>query len=279
MSPAPDHRQLALQAELLSALPDDLWIRYEVDPGHLNRVATTPGRAAATLSHHAWRGARWLSGWAADPADPRDVAEAVSLVVELAGRAHEAGEAPTGVTVPRGGLGLLPAHLVPRDPDEWDAWCTQQAPPPQTTPYGDAARVTDLEAADPRIADLLRIASPTASLEAGDPRVVRWAGIEDPEQGLPGTGGLAAVLAVTRSRAGSDHLNDVATHPDRRGRRLARLLCAEVTAQSLAGGAAAVSLGMYAENDAARSVYASLGFRWLRGSTSGSLASAGGHHP
>lgn len=271
MSPAPDERQRALHDELQAALPGDLWIRFDVDPGHLQHVATDPGRAVAVVSHHAWRGARWVSGFAADPLDASHVASAVDLMVGLADSGQAGGEPVTGVTVPRGGLALLPQRLMPRAHDEWDAWCTLVPPPAQTTPYGADARVVDLAADDPRIAALLEEASPTASIPAGDPRVVRWAGIEDPEGGLATTGGLATVLAVTRQRSGSHHLNSVATHPERRGRRLARLLCAEVTAQALAAGVPAVSLGMYADNDAARSVYASLGFRWLRGSSSGAL--------
>ena len=278
MSPAPDDRQRALHAELEEALPGDLWIRFDVDPGHLHHIATDPGRAAAVVSHHAWRGARWVSGYAADPHDAGHVASAVALLTELADAGASIGEPVTGVTVPRGGLALLPAALQPREHDEWDAWCTLVPPPPQTTPYGDAATVVDLDAVDPRIGALLEVSSPTASIPAGDPRVVRWAGIEDPEGGLAGTGGLAAVLAVTRQRSGSHHLNSVATHPERRGTRLARLLGAQVTAESLAAGVPAVSLGMYADNDAARSVYASLGFRWLRGSTSGPLAEAASDH-
>jgi ribosomal protein S18 acetylase RimI-like enzyme len=272
VSPAPDERQTALHATLMAALPDDLWIRYDVDPGHLQRVATDTGRAVALVSHHAWRGARWVSGFAADPRDPGHVAAAVDLLVALADAGAAAGEPVTGVTLPRGGLDLLPSRLQPVDHDEWDGWCTLVAPRPQSTPYGDAAVVRTLEADDPRIGALLQASSPTASIPAGDPRVERWAGIEDPEGGLQDTGGLAAVLAVTRQRSGSHHLNSVATHPSRRGRRLARLLCAVVTEESLASGVPAVSLGMYADNDAARSVYAALGFTWLRGSTSGALA-------
>ena len=96
-------------------------------------------------------------------------------------------------------------------------------------------------------------------------------GIEDPEAGLADTGGLAAVLAVTRPRSGAAHLNDVATHPHRRGRGLARLLCGQVTVDALRDGRPAVTLGMYADNDAARRVYSGLGFTCARGQTSGPL--------
>ncbi len=275
MSPAPDDRQSALHASLLEALPGDLWIRFDVDPGSLEDAATDPGRAVAFVSHHSWRDVRWVTAFAADPLDPAHAGSAVRLLVALVDQAQARDQPVRGVTVPRGGAEHLPAGLVLADVDEWDAWCTQVAPPMQSTPYGDAAVVTTLEGDDERIGALLAVSSPTASIRPGDPRVVRWAAIEDPEHGLPDTGGLAALVAVTRQRSGSHHLNSVATHPDRRGRRLARLLCAEVTAEALAAGVPAVSLGMYAENDAARSLYASLGFTWLRGSTSGALVAPG----
>ena len=76
---------------------------------------------------------------------------------------------------------------------------------------------------------------------------------------------------MTRPRSGADHLNDVATHPDRRGRGLARLLCGQVTVDSLRAGRPAVALGMYADNDAARTVYSALDFTCVRGQTSGPL--------
>ena len=167
-----------------------------------------------------------MSGFAADPRDPAHVGAAVDLLVALSDAGASAGEPVTGVTVPRGGLTLLPSRLQPVDHDEWDGWCTLFAPAAAVHAVRRGRAVRTLDADDPRIGALLQASSPTASIPAGDPRVVRWAGIEDPECGLDDTGGLAAVLAVTRQRSGSHHLNSVATHPARRGRRLARLLCA-----------------------------------------------------
>lgn len=280
MAAAPDDRQRALAAELASALPGDPFVVHDLDAGSLERIATRPGQAVAALSVHSWRGVRWLTGLAADPASADDVAAAVRLVVAVAGEAAAAGEAVTGVTVPRGGRDLLPDALRPPDVEEWDYWFTLDEPPTDgwTTTYAVQPAVTDVPGDDPRLAALLAVASPHAPIRPGDPRVGRWAVIEDPEGGLPGTGGLAAMLAVTHMRSGSAHLNDVATHPDRRGRRLARLLCGQVTVDALREGRPAVTLGMYADNDAARAVYTGLGFTCLRGNTSGSLAPAPATH-
>lgn len=273
MAPVPDEHQLDLHARLLAALHDDPFVLLDVDAGALERIATVPGEAVAWLSSHPSRGVRWVTGLAADPASAADVASAVRLVVQLATQARDAGHRPAGVTVSRGGRGLLPADLQAPEAWEWDFWVTRDEPAPEamTSAYGHTVRVVDLPAADPRLGPLLDLASPDAPLRPGDTRVVRWAAIEDPDHGLPDTGGLAAVLAVTHQRSGADHLNDVATHPERRGRGLARALCGQVTVDALRAGRPAVTLGMYADNEPARRVYTALGFTCVRGQTSGPL--------
>jgi GNAT superfamily N-acetyltransferase len=276
VTPAPDETQLALHRTLLEALDHDPYVRFELDSGTLDSVATRQGEGVAWIGRHR-SGLRWATGLALDPHDPDHLAATADLLAELAGPTLGSESAIRGVTVTRGGRELLPEALRVPEPWEWDFWWTEQEPPPEamSTAYAASARVSDLAADDPRLAPLLDLASPSAPLRPGDPRVVRWAGVEDPEGALPDTGGLAALLAVTRPRSGADHLNDVATHPDRRGRALARLLCGQVTADALRAGAPAVTLGMYADNDAARRVYSRLGFTCVRGQTSGPLHSRG----
>jgi GNAT superfamily N-acetyltransferase len=269
--PVPDDRQRSLHAELVQALDGDAFARFEVDPGGLSRIRTVAGRAAAFVSVHPHRAVTWVSALAADPGSPADVDLAVRLLVDLAAEAAEAGNPVTGVTVSRGGRDLLPAALRPPEAWQWDFWWTDVPPAPVRTEYGDTLRVVDLDSADPRIPLLLEVASPSAPISPGDPRVTRWAAIEDPDGGLTDTGGLAALLAETQQRSGAAHLNDVATHPDRWRRALAKVLCGQVTADALAAGRPAVTLGMYADNDAARRVYDALGFRCVRGQTSGPL--------
>lgn len=270
MSPAPDARQSALHADLLDALGGDPFVRYDVDPGTLETVAVRPGLAGAWVGLHR-SGVRWCTGLAAEPTSREAVAASAALVTGLADDAAAAGHPVLGVTVTRGGRALLPARFQAPEAWEWDHWWTDTVP--EVPAYaGGPAQVVDLDPSDARIAALLEAASPTASIPAGDPRVLRWAGIELPGDDLRGTGGLAALVAVTGFRSGARHLNDVATHPARRGGGLARTLCAAVTAQSLGTGAPAVTLGMYADNDAARRVYAAIGFRFTRGQTSGRIA-------
>jgi ribosomal protein S18 acetylase RimI-like enzyme len=272
VTPPPDAQQQDLHHRLLEALDQDPYVRFELDPGTLESVATSQGRAVAWIGRHR-SGLRWATGLAGDPQDEGHRAVAAALLGDLAGPTIGTQGEIRGVTITRGGRPLLPATLRVPEPWEWDFWWTDHEPDAQSlaTSYDGSATVTDLDAADARIGPLLDLASPDAPLQPGDPRVVRWAGIEDPERGLPDTGGLAAVLAVTRPRSGVAHLNDVATHPARRGRALARLLCGRVTLDALRAGSPAVTLGMYADNDAARRVYAGLGFTCARGQTSGPL--------
>ncbi len=268
MTPAPDDRQQALFDIVRAALPEDPFVTYDVEPGSFEAVEVAPGLAAAWCSWSSFRQARWLTAIAATPDDPAAVRAAVDLVVRLTERSPDAEF--MGVTVPRGGLELLPEHLRSPRPSEWDWWYALEAPVP--APGTTWQPVVDLAGDDPRLALLLDLASPDAPIRPGDTRVGRWAAILDDGDDVAGTGGLVAITAVTHLRSGVAHLNDVATHPLRRGRGLATALCGTVTAQALAEGRPAVTLGMYADNDAARALYSGLGFVATHRHTSGPLA-------
>ena len=276
MSPAPDARQQAWRADLVAALAGDPFLAYDLDAGSLEVTATAPGLAAAWLSFHPWRAVRWITSVAHVPESEESRAAAVRLVVELAGRGDDAGTPATGVTLPRLALGLLPAPLRPPHHHEWDHWFTHDVPAGASmrSAYDVDPPVVDLAADDPRIPALLELASPDAPIRPGDPRVVRWAAVEDPAAAGSDDPPLVAVVAVTAQRSGAAHLNDVATHPDVRGRRLARLLCGQVTADALAEGRPAVTLGTYTDNHAARALYTGLGFSCLHSFASGELKPA-----
>ncbi|MFN8167209.1 MAG: GNAT family N-acetyltransferase [Candidatus Nanopelagicales bacterium] len=272
MSPAPDVRQQELFDVVRAALPEDAFVAYDVEPGSFEAVEVAPGLAAAWCSWSSFRQARWLTSIAATPDDPAAVEAAVELVVRLTRSTPQARF--TGVTVPRGGLDLLPEHLRSSRSSEWDWWFTVAAPEP--APGTTWPPVVDLPGDDPRLGPLLEVASPDAPIAPGDTRVRRWAAVlDDPSWGDPadtdGTGGLVAMTAVTHLRSGVAHLNDVATHPARRGRGLAKALCGTVTRDALDEGRPAATLGMYADNDPARAVYTALGFTMTHRFTSGPL--------
>ena len=267
MTPAPDDRQQELFDVVRAALPDDPFVRYDVEPGTFEAVEVRSGLAAAWCSWSSFRQARWLTAIAASPDDDEAVQAAVMLAVRLAADSPVA--SCSGITVPRGGLDLLPAALRPARSSEWDWWHTEEAPEARA---GVAhPHVVDLAGDDPRLDRLLEVASPDAPVRPGDPRVARWAAIVDPGPDVADSEGVVAITAVTHLRSGAAHLNDVATHPARRGRGLAAALCATVARDAFAGGRPAVTLGMYADNDAARALYTSLGFRPSHRHTSGAL--------
>jgi ribosomal protein S18 acetylase RimI-like enzyme len=77
-----------------------------------------------------------------------------------------------------------------------------------------------------------------------------------------GGAGEGDVLACGQSAVEADlvGLYDVFTHPQARGRGLARILCSRLLAQAHAGGARSAYLQVDADNAAARAVYRRLGF-------------------
>jgi GNAT superfamily N-acetyltransferase len=217
----------------------------------------------------AWRSlhATWDRPWIiAMGADPHEVAECVAGLAERTGR-------PEGVTIARPAFVRLPDLVRPVEHWEWDWWFTRSAP--ATRPGED--RVVELALDDPRIADLLELASPDAMAWPGDRRIRRWAGIEARSAAAAGADApsgvapedLVAVATVTTMRPGIPHLGSVATRPGWRGHGLARDLCARLTREELGRGAVAVTLGMHAANRSARPVYESLGYavgyRWASG--------------
>ncbi len=258
-----------LADRIRSAVPrDDEGAQTYLEVGaRLDVVSAVHAEAGAV----AWRSlhATWDRPWIiAMGQDPAAVARCVVALVEDGGM-------PEGITVERRAFTHLPARIRPVEHWEWDWWFTRSSPPERAGEGGAVA----LGAADPRIPELLAVASPDAMIRPGDPRIRGWWGFTsgtlgtiagaDVEENAPSDDRLIAIAAVTSMRPGIPHLGSVATHPDWRGRGLSRDLCARLTRDALAEGAPAVTLGMHAANRSARSVYSSLGYavgyRWASG--------------
>jgi GNAT superfamily N-acetyltransferase len=245
----------------------------DADPGtlayleigaRLDRVSAVQVGAGAA----AWRSlhATWDRPWIiAMGTDPHEVAGCVTGLADRTGR-------PEGITVARPAFVRLPERLRPVEHWEWDWWFTRSMPDRRPG----EERVVELALDDHRIIDLLELASPDAMAWPGDRRIRRWAGVEArsvaaTEAAAPAVApdALVAVATVTQMRPGIPHLGSVATRPGWRGHGLARDLCARLTREELAAGAAAVTLGMHAANRSARPVYESLGYavgyRWASG--------------
>jgi predicted GNAT family acetyltransferase len=128
--------------------------------------------------------------------------------------------------------------------------------------------VVELVDAHDELIELLAVANPTASASADDPAVESWCGIRGAD------GRLVACAANRPYVRGIPHLASVATHPDERGRGLGRAVTAWLTRTAMARtGSPVTTLGMYSQNEPARSVYLALGFHPAHRFTSGTLPS------
>ena len=77
--------------------------------------------------------------------------------------------------------------------------------------------------------------------------------------------GRPAAVARRTTFAGASYLSSIGTHPDFRGRGLGRLVTSVAIADALAHGSRWTYLGVFEENDLARSMYEGLGFTMIGG--------------
>nr|WP_246400636.1 GNAT family N-acetyltransferase [Jiangella mangrovi] len=229
----PDH------AALLAAGGNHPITRWLTSPDVLEQAWSQGDAVGWTVSK--WGGGRTLWGLGS-------AADAGGLVTAVLGR----GDASIGrVIVPVGALAHVDTPLGAGD--DWDWFWTAAAPDPRR-PGEDAVRV--LGAADlGDLEELLRLSSPRSSAMPDDASVEAWYGVRD------ASGTLVACAARDETVSGVPHLRAIATHPSFRGRGLGADVTAAVTRAALAGGAEAVTLGMYADNDVARRLYERLGYQ------------------
>jgi ribosomal protein S18 acetylase RimI-like enzyme len=240
-------RPLSTHDQLLEATGGDVFVRWQVR-ADVPLEAWQVGDAVAFVRTRQ-TGRRQLTVLG----EPPDAAAAVHAVV-----ARSASAVAQGVTVPYGTLPLLANSIRVGPGDDWD-WMWVDAA--RLALAVDDARVRRLAPDDTGdVVRLLASASARHSSDPGDPDVVSWFGIRDDD------GRLVACAAHTESVPGTPHLASIATDPDARGRGLGTALTATVCRRLLDEGARVVTLGMYADNDVARRLYARIGFacshRW-----------------
>lgn len=107
------------------------------------------------------------------------------------------------------------------------------------------------------IAGLLAAANPHPAVWPGDPVQGRWCGVRDD------SGRLVACAAETLPAAPVAHLSSLAVHPDARREGLGAAVTAFFVAESLAGGAPLVMLGVDHDNERAARLYDRIGFSAL----------------
>ena len=163
------------------------------------------------------------------------------------------------MSVPRGcrpqpgvldGLGLVPFSA-------WDWLSTGAGLPAHVPGEAQVCRLDPVGDAD-SIRSCLRASNPETSADPAGPDELGWWGVH-------ADGQLAGVVgAVARGAEGdgrSWHVHGLGVLPTLRRTGAGTALTAALTRAALADGASWVSLGMYAQNDAARRIYRRLGFR------------------
>ncbi|GAB3166365.1 hypothetical protein GCM10027059_25290 [Myceligenerans halotolerans] len=184
------------------------------------------------------------------------VGEPVRLAPVLQRVSGDLTTSPRAVTITRGtgehALATLDAWGLAKG-GEWDRLATVEAP---RTPVEAVVERLDPERDHDAITELLAVASPTTDHSADQPGHT-WYGVRAPDGTLSAVGGSVLRDGPDGSFA---HLGGIATRPALRGRGLASAVTTRLTAEGIAVHGM-VTLGMYADNTAARRVYERLGFR------------------
>lgn len=169
---------------------------------------------------------------------------------------------PAGwMSVPRGtepGPDVLAALGLERF-SSWD-WLVTDVAPAAARPT-DGGRVVELDrhADAESIRACLAVANPSTSADPSADSEAAWFGARGADGQLLGVIG-ASLRGGPPSGGGSWHLHGLGVRPDARTSGWGSALTAAATRAGLEWGAAWVSLGMYADNHAARRIYERLGF-------------------
>lgn len=179
--------------------------------------------------------------------------EEKSAVAELLERSKE--HAPSArISVQR-----RHGDLLQGEKSEWDWMGIFQQPS-----YRSSFVVEDLGTDhDDDVRKFLAVASPTASTEPGSSEVVTWHAIREHRA-------ITAVGAAIRWKSGAAVLASIATDPELRGQGQAAAVTASLTKMFFDAGEHRVTLGLYAQNNAARRTYEKVGYRLLEEFTSAS---------
>jgi len=252
--------RLSTYEQVVALTAHDPVARWTIDPGSPIQAVARDGAVLWTTPREHYSESTWST--ALGPVDA--VAALVTDVLRDPGIARFV-PTPAGVTVPHGAMALIPAELRPPEFGDWIWWWTDEPPP--RLPAEDDVQAVDLSDAKAReeLAALLVEANPHASSSVEDPRVRTWAAMR--------VGGRLVACAADRPyEHGVAHLASIATLPEQRGRGYGSAVTAWMTRRRLVDDeAAVVTLGMYADNAPAHSVYERLGFRSEHRFTSGSL--------
>lgn len=233
-------RRLVTHSAVLDATGGSAFIRYDI-PAALDQPAWALGVAVALPRPTTIRGLRLLV-----IGPPEDAGELVGAMA--AEGLHPSDLA--GVTVQRGSLSAVAAHLPVGDGNEWEWMYAATAPP--RVPAED--RLVPLSEEDlPDIAGLLAEANPGTDARPFAHPGQHWVGVRDDE------GRLVACGVRETNVAGFPILAGITVHREQRGTGLGLAVTAHLT-RSAVEEQGVCTLGMYSDNGVARRVYHGLGY-------------------
>lgn len=152
---------------------------------------------------------------------------------------------------------LAAAGVVRRT--SWDRLTLDHVPP--AAPGEDLVVALDGDRDGAAVGACLDAANPTTHARPGAADDAAWCGVRDDADGLRGVVGVAWRAGPAPDGPRTVHLHGLGVTPAARGRGLGAALTTAAARHALTAGAPWVGLGMYADNHAARRVYARVGFR------------------
>jgi ribosomal protein S18 acetylase RimI-like enzyme len=233
-------RQITSHADLLDATGDSAFIRYDI-PSPLEGTGYALGDAVVLPRRtHTRRLGMLVMGPVAD-------------VGKLVGAMLSEGVIPfdlRAVTVRRGALDAVAAHLPLADGNEWEWLCAAQAPS-EVPAESRLVTLADTDVAD--ILGLFDVANPHTDARPFDFPDQQWVGARDE------SGRLVACGVREPNVAGWPVLSGITVHPDHRGTGLGLAVTAYLTREAIRERGVC-TLGMYSHNDVARRLYHGLGY-------------------
>ena len=172
---------------------------------------------------------------------------------------------PHGISIPRG-TDLAAAGVEIAEPEPWDYMVFDPAWGLALEVQPGEERVEELlpsPEADAEIGDFLKVANPGHSAKPGWEAIRAWGVVRGAD------GALLACGAYCRRSGGNGYLASIGTRPEARGQGLGAAVSAWLTRRSLANGDGFCSLGHWSPNEAARRIYARLGYRTTHRMVSG----------
>ena len=221
-------------AELVETSADP-FVRHQIDSASTLR-AWVSGRATVVEAPSRRSGVDGTTTICLGPTD--DLAE---LMAKVAG----SGVRPTSVGVEAAAAHVLPrAWSIGERPPWFWMWTTSRCAPP-------AHELELLTDAD-EVNGLLDVAMPESHTRPGGAQT--W-------HGFHADGRLVAAGGLLRTADGSGHLGGLSVRPDARRRGWGRELTQGLTLLALSGSSRTASLGVYAHNAAAITLYQELSYR------------------